>query len=416
MCSWAIFLKTSVEGHRVMRICLLSCYDDILAKDSGASIRIFYLAKGLGILGHEVHVVIPTDQQTFEWAQGVIVHGVKGLCPQWILKFVSNLLSISKPNTLFFYDFTFMLRASRLMLQSHIIQIEGGVSAPLLIFFANKVLRKPVAVDCHDTFQALRIRYQNNLRKKLEIFMEEIAYRYATLVLTVSEKDKDLLAPYGVRRNNVVVIPNGVDTESFAPSPKASKFQKRADSEDSCQVIFVGNMEYLPNQEAARCIISYLAPKILSRVSNVRFVMVGKTPTELVVNSSHLIFTGVVKDVAKSLANSDIAISPLFHGSGTRLKILEYLSSGLPVVSTSIGAEGLDVKDGVYILIEDDMNRFGERIVDLIKNEKLRVRLGEAGRQFVKEKYDWRIVSRQLDSVYRLLNDKLKGKRSEILN
>jgi glycosyltransferase involved in cell wall biosynthesis len=62
------------------------------------------------------------------------------------------------------------------------------------------------------------------------------------------------------------------------------------------------------------------------------------------------------------------------------------------------------------------MNRFGERIVDLIKNEKLRVRLGEAGRQFVKEKYDWRIVSRQLDSVYRLLNDKLKGKRSEILN
>jgi glycosyltransferase involved in cell wall biosynthesis len=273
-----------------------------------------------------------------------------------------------------------------------------------------------VAVDCHDTFQALRIRYQNNLRKKLEIFMEEIAYRYATLVLTVSEKDKDLLAPYGVRRNNVVVIPNGVDTESFAPSPKASKFQKRADSEDSCQVIFVGNMEYLPNQEAARCIISYLAPKILSRVSNVRFVMVGKTPTELVVNSSHLIFTGVVKDVAKSLANSDIAISPLFHGSGTRLKILEYLSSGLPVVSTSIGAEGLDVKDGVNILIEDDMNRFGERIVDLIKNEKLRVRLGEAGRQFVKEKYDWRIVSRQLDSVYRLLNDKLKGKRSEILN
>jgi len=132
--------------------------------------------------------------------------------------------------------------------------------------------------------------------------------------------------------------------------------------------------------------------------------MVGRVKPKLLTSSSDVIFTGVVEDVAEFLGASDIAIAPLLQGSGTRLKVLEYFSCGLAVVSTSIGAGGLDVENGVNILIEDNIDRFAIKIIDLLMNKKLRVRLGVAARELVMNEYDWGIIGKKLDTVYRLIN------------
>jgi len=387
-----------------VKICFLGCLDDLLLKNTGASIRIYNLAKSLAELGHEVHIVIPGCKETFEWTDKVIVHRISGLLPYRVLRFISRLVGVSKASSLFLYDFSFILRSRHIILNSDIIQTEGSVSSALITLFVKGVFKKPIIVDCHDTFQALRIKYQNTLRKILEIFLEKITYKYAKLILTVSERDKEFLMKYGVRQDRIVVIPNGVDTKAFTPSLNTTKIEARYKLKDFYKVIFVGNMEYLPNQEAANLITTHIAPKVLSLIGNVKFLIVGRAPSELRTNSSDVVFTGVVEDVAEFLAVSDVAIAPLFQGSGTRLKILEYFSCGLPVVSTSIGAEGLDVKNGVNILIEDDMDKFATKIIDLLMNKELRIRLGKAAREFVTKKYDWRIIGKRLYAVYCLLN------------
>jgi len=313
-------------------------------------------------------------------------------------------VGVSKAVSLFLYDFSFILRSRHIILSSDIIQTEGAVSSALITLFVRRIFNRPIIVDCHDVFQALRIKYKSSLRKIIEIFLEKITYKQAELILTVSEKDKEFLIKYGICQDRIMVIPNGVDTEAFAPSLNAAKIQTRLNLKDFYKVIFVGNMEYLPNQEAANIIVSRIAPSVLSQISNVKFLMVGRVKPELLTSSSDVIFTGVVEDVAEFLGASDIALAPLFQGSGTRLKLLEYFSCGLPVVSTSIGAEGLDVENGVNILIEDSMDKFAIKVIDLLMNKDLRVRLGEAARELAMKEYDWRIIGKQLDKVYSLIN------------
>jgi len=398
--------------NKTMKICFLGCLDDLLLKDTGASVRVYYLARSLAELGHEVHIVIPGDKEPFEWTDRVIVHSISGLLPYWVLRFFSRLVGVSKAISLFLYDFSFILRSRHIILSSDIIQTEGAVSSALITLFVKKICNRPIIVDCHDIFQALRIKYQSSLRKIIEIFLEKITYKQAELILAVSEKDKEFLIKYGVRQDRIMVIPNGVDTEAFTPSVNAAKIQPRFNLKDFYKVIFVGNMEYLPNQEAANIIVSRIAPRVLSQISNVKFLMVGRVKPKLFTSSSGVIFTGVVEDVAEFLDASDVAIAPLLQGSGTRLKILEYFSCGLPVVSTSIGAEGLVVENGVNILIEDNMDKFAIKIIDLLMNKKLRVTLGVAARELVMNEYDWGIIGKKLDRVYRLIN-RDKGVRNK---
>ena len=386
-----------------MKICFLGCLDDLLQKNSGGSIRSYYLAKSLGELGHEVHIIIPGGEGTLEWTDRVIVHRVNGVVPHWLLKFFSKIVGVTKATSLVLYDLFFILRSRHIILNSDIIQTEGSVSSTLIILFAKTFFRKKVVVDSHDAFQALRIYYPNNLRRIVEVFLEKKAYKYADLILTVSEKDRDFLVKHGVYLSKTIVIPNGVDTKAFMPSTNTKKIA--CNSEGFFRVVFVGNMEYLPNQEAANIVISSIAPKVLSSISNVKFFMVGRAPQKFCANSvnSDVIFTGLVENVVEFLEASDVAIAPLIHGSGTRLKILEYFSCGLPVVSTSIGAEGLDVIDRVNIVVEDNMDKFAMSIIDLLKNSDLCTRLRKAARDLAVTKYDWRIITKKLDSIYRLI-------------
>ena len=381
-----------------MKICILSCFEDLMLKDTGPSIRIYHLAKGLASLGHKVHIMIPNDKMTYEYVDGVVVHGIKGFCPKVILEIFGKLLGVSRSTSLLFYDFLFISRATRIIRESDVVQIEQQAAGGLLVPIIARILKKPLVVDCHDTFQALRVKHTSIIRKILETFLEKIAYKYANVILTVSEREKECLISYGIGHRNIELIPNGVDTEAFNPLLDVTHVQNRYGLKNFYTVIFVGNMEYLPNQEAVQVIASEIAPKVQKEVNNTKFLMVGRIATKM--ELSNLTFTGVVENVAELLAASDVAIAPLFHGSGTRLKILEYFSCGLPVVSTTAGVEGLEVKSGVNALIEDDMNEFAVKVTKLLKDRALSMRLGKAARELVFNKYDWKKIARQLNTVY----------------
>lgn len=381
-----------------MKICFLGCLDDLYLKNTGAAIRIYYLAKSLASLDNEIKIIIPAGKGTFKWDERVILQSITGIIPRKFLKFFSNLIGVSKSESLFLYDLSFLFRSRYFIRDADIIQLEGAVTSALIIIVVKKIFKKFAVVDSHDAFQALRIEYKSGLRKNLEIFLEKVTYRYADLILAVSEIDKKILIKQGIQREKIVIIPNGVDTVSF--TPKVEKINNSNDKNKMFQVIFVGNMEYLPNQEAASLIINQIAPKVLNRIKNVNFILIGRTPLKIKNNLKNITFTGVVDNVAGHLTASDVAIAPLLQGSGTRLKILEYFSCGLPVISTSVGAEGLDVTNNINILIEDDVDGFVNSLVNILEDKELRRKMGVAARELVIKKYDWMIIGKQLNEIY----------------
>lgn len=388
-----------------MRICILTFFEDLLLKDTGPTVRIYYLAKGLASLGHDVHIIIPSFRRRCKKVDGMTMHFVNGLFPYPVLAKLSKLFGVFRSASFFLYDIIFLMRISKRICESNILQIEEQETGGLLIPIVSLVFRKKTIVDCHDVLQALRIKHTNFVRRILETFFEKIAYKYSNAIVVVSESEKELLISYGINEEKIYVVPNGVDTKFFSP-PRDKKYAKaRFNLEDSPIVIFVGNMEYYPNKEALHLIASKIAPRVQKDVPNAKFLIVGRNRCK--VKTHGLICTGVVKNVAELLAASDVAIAPLLKGTGTRLKVLEYFSCGLPVVSTSIGVNGLKVKDGVHAFVEDRIDNFAVKIIELLKNRQSALKIGSAARELVINNYDWNKIVMQLNRVCYLT---LKGK------
>jgi len=380
----------------------MSCFEDLMNKDVGASNRILNLAINLKNFGHIVHIIIPGQRDEEFIVDGLIIHRIKGLIPTSFLMILSKLLGALKSTALYFFDPYFMFKSYNVLSHSEIVQLEQPWSGLLFIPFIKTILRKPVVLDSHDVFQSMRLRNDNVVRRILETFFEKIGYLLADLVLVVSGNEKDILIEEGFDGNKIIVVPNGVDIEAFSRSYgyKQNQIEISYGLKGFYKIIFVGNMEYLPNQKAAQIIISKIAPELDDILGKCKFLLIGRCPISLRKNSKNVIFTGVVEDVADYLNISNVAIAPLLRGSGTRLKILEYFSCGLPVVSTSMGSKGLGVKNGVNILIEDDLNRFALRIKRLLTDNMISKQLGTNARNFVIEKYSWTKICDRLIEVY----------------
>lgn len=379
-----------------MRICIVSAFEDTMSKDTGFSVRIYNLAKNLAALGNDVDLVLPKFTETCERIDGVTVHCLKGFTPKRILKQISKFMGVLRPTSLFYYDLLFILRASRIIRASDVVQFEQQSAGAFLIPIAAKILKKPVIVDCHNIFLSLKIKETNLLRKIFETFVEKMIYNFANVILAVSEKEKHLLLSFRGGKGRIEVIPNGVDTEVFVKPRDAAKIRERFGLAKHRVVVFVGNMQYAPNKEAVRLIALKIGPLVENAIKDVKFLIVGRLDGPVYPNLNYL---GVVKDIVPILAVSDVGIAPLLNGSGTRLKILEYLSCGLPVVSTAVGAEGLDVENGVHAMIENDMNVFASKLIQVLSDTQLSRQLGQSARELVVKKYDWSKIAGLLNEV-----------------
>lgn len=223
--------------------------------------------------------------------------------------------------------------------------------------------------------------------------------------VTVSEEDRRLLLDVNPHLS-VGVIPNGVDVEVYQPLPLPSNVV-------SPSFLFLGNMGYPPCADAALYFYNEILPHIRKMEPAAEFWIVGRDPPPevLALNNSQIHVTGRVDNVLPYYQQSPVCVVPLRAGGGTRLKILEAMALGRPVVSTTIGCEGLDVVDGEHILIADSPELFAEKTVRLLTDPQLYRHITTNGRKLVEAHYDWDQIADKLMNVYTeiLANAKILG-------
>jgi glycosyltransferase involved in cell wall biosynthesis len=190
---------------------------------------------------------------------------------------------------------------------------------------------------------------------------------------------------------NVVVTPNGVDSEAFTPDLERAETPGR--------VIFTGFMDYHPNEQAAHHFADAIWPRVLAEVPHATWYLVGAQPPASFKRLAALPgvkVTGRVAETQPYLADAAVAIVPLRVGGGTRIKILEALAMGKAVVTTALGCEGLDVTSGEHLLVADDPGEFASAVIQLLRDDARRTRLGAAGRALVEREYSWARSGRTL--------------------
>lgn len=218
--------------------------------------------------------------------------------------------------------------------------------------------------------------------------------------LTVSEVDRQVFRSH-LPDLRVSVFPNGVDSQYFSPQ----------NTLEEPYLAFTGWMSYVSNVDGVDFFYREIFPGIRRVRPDVKFLVVGRDPDrhllEMARSDPALVVTGAVEDVRPYLAKSQVVVVPLRVGSGTRLKILEAMAMGKPVVSTSLGCEGLEVCDGQEILVADTPQKFAAQVLDLLRNPEQRRQVGEKGRKLVQEKYEWQSIVKGLDRLYmRLLSER----------
>lgn len=222
--------------------------------------------------------------------------------------------------------------------------------------------------------------------RRMEAFERDIC-RSARRVIAVSEADASLMEEsYGLVK--VPAVPTGVDIEYFATPPAARP---------EVDIVFVGSMDWMPNIDGSRWFVTEVLPLIRERVPSCSLAIVGRRPSPAVrafAEADPLVHvTGTVPDVRPWLSGAKLSVVPLRIGGGTRLKIYEAMASRLAVVSTSVGAEGLDVSDGRTIRIADDPEAFAEACVELLDDRSMRQGLADAAWSVVSERYSWTAVA-----------------------
>lgn len=209
---------------------------------------------------------------------------------------------------------------------------------------------------------------------------------------TVSEIDRQLLL--GVNPHlQVSVIPNGADVQKYKPLPARY---------DSPALLFIGNMGYAPCIDAAQYFCRDILPRIRRAISTTELWIVGRDPLPEVLglNGGGVHVTGRVDDVIPYYRQSSVCVVPLRSGGGTRLKILEAMALGRPVVSTTIGCEGLEVVDGEHLLVADSPDGFAEKTVRLLSDQQLYQYISANGRHLAETRYDWDKIAERLMQVY----------------
>jgi len=235
--------------------------------------------------------------------------------------------------------------------------------------------------------------------KKLARY-ERTLYQQVDLCTMASAVEKETVLAMAPQ-STVTVIPNGVDCGFFSP------LLDRAAAPAGDMLLFTGSMAYPPNHDAVLYFQHEVWPLLKCRLPHVRWQIVGRDPPRdlLALASADIEVTGRVADVRPYMENCRALIVPLRSGGGTRIKILEALAAGLPVVSTTIGAEGLDLVHGEHILLADTPEQFAAAVARLLTDPGLEQRLRTRGRKIVEERYDWRAIASQLDAAYRDLLD-----------
>ncbi len=212
--------------------------------------------------------------------------------------------------------------------------------------------------------------------------------------ITVSPEDEKVLKKL-CKSDNFAVIPNGVDIEYFKPL-EGPIIPNR--------LIWVGGMGGPYNSDAVDYFLDEILPLIRAKKPEVEVDFVGDSPTKKLkrqeLKNSHIKVHGFVDDTRPFVQKAAVFIAPIRSGSGTKIKVLNAMAMGKPVVTTSIGAEGIYVEVDRNIMIADDPKTFAEKTVYLLNNKHIADQIGMAGRKVIEKYYDWNVIKMNMEQLY----------------
>jgi glycosyltransferase involved in cell wall biosynthesis len=272
----------------------------------------------------------------------------------------------------------------------HLSMLEYGRRLPL-----------PVVLDAHNVEFAIVQRYAATLgwspvRAYAELEWRRLRryerrqYPSCELIYSVSETDAGAIHALS-GASNVVVLPIVVDMDALPHIERLT-----ADPE----ILFVGGLHWPPNADAVRFFVREILPLVRRRAPSARLTVVGRDPGP---TSSQLgplegvRFVGHVHDVEPFFQSSRVMVTPIRSGSGMRVKILDALARGLPVVTTRIGCEGIAVSDGHEALVADAPDAFADHVVRVLQDDRLATAMADAGRRLARARYDLSSVADELD-------------------
>ncbi|MBI4494575.1 MAG: glycosyltransferase [Chloroflexi bacterium] len=227
---------------------------------------------------------------------------------------------------------------------------------------------------------------------------EAWACRTADLVLAVSQQDArhlEELAP-GIRPR---VVPNGVDAEAYRALPLGNQPRPL--------LLFSGKLDYRPNEDAVRWFLDDILPRVWRARAQARFLVVGHAPPSWLVErgkqDARIVVTGPVPDDHPYLERSAAYVLPMRWGGGVRFKALVALASGRPLVSTSMGMDGVECVPGEHVLLADEPEAFAANVVRVLDDARLAASLARAGRALVEQRFAWPRIAPALLEAYRRL-------------
>ncbi|MCA0455269.1 MAG: glycosyltransferase family 4 protein [Chloroflexi bacterium] len=240
--------------------------------------------------------------------------------------------------------------------------------------------------------QASRLRAQMTLTKFESVLRQFLERGVAFTV--VSEAERHNIERFAPPQADIRVVPNGVDTQANQPNPAVQRQPQR--------LIYTGAVTYAPNHEAVRFFIKEVWPLVRAAYPQAEFRVTGGTgdvDVKELASAAGVTFTGYLPSVAEAVQASTAMVVPLRSGGGTRLKILEAMALGTPVISTRKGAEGISIHDGQDILLADTPEQMAAAVRRVFTEADLHARLAKNARTLAQQTYDWGMIANQLHTL-----------------
>lgn len=385
--------------------------------NGGAPIRDYYLSRELAHLGPVYffglrhcrdHSSPPPD---LHFAGIHLANKGRNYTPWKLLRGMIGPVPLTSLN---YFDVTVAAELEQTLRQHafDVVQIEGIHLAQYLPILRSAPSHPALICDWHDIESELMSRYslytsswlrQVYARRTVRLLhnAERSLLARCDAHTAVSERERASLHRLWPQAQ-VHVVENGVDVDYFARVAAERKAQATS-AGNRRDLVFVGSMDFHANIDGAKWLVQEVWPKIRALKLPLRLLLIGARPVSEVLslnNPPDIVVTGTVDDVRPYYRDALAAIVPLRIGGGTRLKILEAMAAGVPVVSTQIGIEGLRLEPGKHLMLADTPERMAGVLRQLHDSVATQHGLSEAGCELVRSDYDWPVIGRSLRAVY----------------
>ena len=367
--------------------------------NKGDKLRSYYQIKELS-KSHEIHLISLSEKNISEkyiqalnkYCKSITIYKMN------FFKRIYNLFKTffnNKPFQVnYFYHYSIQKR-----LNSKIAEIKPDYIFCQLIRTAMYVKNNHTTAKVLDYMDSLskgmerRIKISNIFMKPFVIMefqrlkrFENLAFEFFNKHIMISENDRKEIAHN--KKDEIEIIGNGIDTNYF----------QKIETEIKYELIFIGNLSYLPNIEAANFISKEILPKLLEKLPNIKILIAGSNPSNRVIKlaNKNIEVQGWVEDIRKSYSSGKIFFAPMTIGSGLQNKLLEAMSIGIPCITSELSNRSLKAIDKKNILIGNSVNEYVNHIISLLNDEKKRKIIGESGRKYVIENYNWKTANSKL--------------------